>query len=331
MPTRRKDFYQTLGVKKSAPQDEIKKAYRQAAKKYHPDKNTGNAAAEKKFKELSEAYSVLSDKKKRAEYDQCSSSQFDGSSFRNYRNSRGSSAEQFDFSDVFNDVFAENAFNNFSSFSQQGGFQQPSRNKPQRGEDLQLDIRVPFLDAIRGCKRTISYQAKRKCTLCNGTGKSRGRLCGGCRGIKVSASTVTLNVTIPEGVDDDSKIRLKKQGNAGINGGIDGDIILQIYVEKHPELRRKGDDIHLDLTISYFQAVMGDKVDVKTLDGSSTVTIPKGTHGGQKLRLRGLGAKNMKTQAKGDIIVSIRIGIPSVLSSDEMKVVESNKELFNKK
>ncbi|MBF0274495.1 MAG: DnaJ domain-containing protein [Nitrospinae bacterium] len=310
MTTQTKDYYKTLGVRKDATQDEIKKVYREAAKKYHPDKNTGNSYAEKKFKEISEAYAVIGDKKKRSEYDTFGSMGFGSSNVR-WSSSDSNGFGGFDFNDIFKSFNSERPFDERSGRSSNARYERP-RHNPEIQEDIQVSVEVTFLEAARGCKKEVSFKALRK------------------NGRSLLSEPVRLNVAIPEGVENHSKIRVRGQGNDSSDGRMRSDLIATILIRPHPNFRREGLNILQNVTISYYQAVMGDKIEVMTLDGTTTMIIPKGTNGGQKLRLKSKGIRALKTTYEGDMIVTVKIAVPKFLTDDELQIIESNKSLFQK-
>jgi molecular chaperone DnaJ len=358
-----KDYYQTLGVNRSASVVEIKKAYRKLARKYHPDLNPGDKTAEAKFKEIQEAYSVLSDPKKKKQYDQYGfvgdvppggpqggrySSGFEGFDFSNF----GTSS----FRDFFENIF-------------QGGTAAPQQ-RPTKGEDLLYTMRINFMDAIHGLKTRIqltrmlgcskcqgngyiSSQGQHACPACKGTGQSnmqRGFMkfatpcpaCGGsgrtpgtpcpvCHGAGTEQKTQHISVRIPAGVNTGSKVRIPGKGNSGRMGGPSGDLFITIEVESHPLFKRERANIFIKIPITVPEATLGDKIEVPTLHGKTTIKIPPGTKSGQKFRLRGKGAPLPGKKALGDQFVEVSIVPPSFqdqrireLMNELKKVDETN-------
>lgn len=350
-----RDYYQVLGVDKKASAVDIKKAYRKLARKYHPDLNPGDKTAEAKFKEIQEAYSVLSDSKKRAQYDQFGfvgdvppggpqqqayTSGFEGFDFSRF----GSSP----FQDVFSNIF---------------GTRTQAARRPQRGEDLHYTMKVGFQDAIEGVKtrikltRMVSCSTCRgrgfvgsggqsvcptcggsghtsmqrgfmkfasPCPTCGGTGNSPGTECSACHGSGLVQKSDLISVRIPAGVDTGSKVRISGKGNAGRNGGPVGDLFITIEVDSHPFFKRKGKNIYVKVPVTVPEATLGAKIDVPTLYGKATIRIPPGTKSGQKFRLRDKGAPVPGKRIKGDQYVEVSIVPPPF---DDEKIRELMKEL----
>ena len=304
-----KDYYETLGVDKNASAEEIKKAYRQLAKKYHPDMNKDDENAAQKFKEVNEAYQVLSDESKRAQYDQFGSAAFDGSA--------GAGAGGFDFSgfggfgDIFDTIF--------------GGGRAAPRNGPKRGNDVEASITITFEEAAFGCKKEITVTRREKCDECNGSGAAPGSsvktcpTCGGtgqvrreqrtmmgsfmnvstcttcngegtikehpcekCRGTGRVGRSRTISVNIPAGIDNGQILTMSGQGDAGTKGGPAGDLMVYITVKPHKIFQRDGADLHMNMPISFAQAALGCELEVPTLDGKVRYTIPAGTQTDRK-------------------------------------------------
>ncbi len=352
-----KDYYKILGVERKASSTEIKKAYRKLARKYHPDLNPGDKAAEAKFKEIQEAYSVLSDQKKRSQYDQFGfvgegpppgagqrpySSGFEGFNFSDY----GSST----FSDFFESIFG-------------GGARPSTEVGPERGEDLHYSMKIGFEDAIKGIQTRIrltrlvsciacqgrghvstSGQAvchacggtgrahlqrgfmkfQTGCPQCQGTGVIRGQACRACGSQGVVQKTELINVKIPAGVDTGSRVRVPGRGNAARMGGPQGDLYISIEVAPHPLFRREGANVYLKVPITVPEATLGAKIEVPTLDGRATIRIPPGTKSGQKFRMKEKGAPVAGRRARGDEIVEVSIVPPP---ADDQRIRELMKEL----
>ncbi|MCU0237568.1 MAG: molecular chaperone DnaJ [Acidobacteria bacterium] len=356
-----KDYYEILGVSKSAGINEIKKAYRKLARKYHPDLNPGDKTAEQKFKEINEAHETLKDPEKKKQYDLYGSL---GANAGPGPGSRGSgNFEGFDFStsgnSPFGDIF-ETIFGNMGEPRAQGG---QRRRKPERGEDLLYSMNLNFMDAANGIETAIQVSHRQACTACKGKGidagskqsacptcGGRGRVqkqsgfmkfgsicpnCGGsgvlpgapcraCGGDGRVETTSRLRVRIPAGVDNDSKVRIAGKGNAGRDGGPEGDLIIAIHVSPHKVFRRSGHDLEMSLPVTYVEAALGAKIEIPTLEGSALFKVPPGTSSGQKLRLKGKGIVNPKTRENGDLYVEIRIIPPS---TKDLKVRELLKEI----
>jgi molecular chaperone DnaJ len=351
-----KDFYGILGVSKTASLPEIKKAYRKLARKYHPDLNPGDKAAETKFKEIQEAYSVLSDPKKKGQYDQFG---FVGDRppGGGYQQAYSSGFEGFDFSGFgsssFRDFF-ENIF---------GGTQPQTQQQTERGEDLHYTMRVSFMDAIHGIKTRIklthmvlcsncqgngfissdgqqacstckgSGQATMQrgamrfatpCPSCRGTGSTPGTECPACHGSGQIQKTELISVRIPAGVNNGSKVRIPGKGNSGRRGGPSGNLFISIETDPHPLFKREGANIRVKIPITVPEATLGDKIEVPTLYGKTTIRIPPGTKSGQKFRLRDKGAPFIGKKAKGDQVVEVTIVTPSF---EDQRIRELMKEL----
>lgn len=351
-----KDYYQILGVARRATLAEIKKTYRKLARKYHPDLNPGDKTAEAKFKEIQEAYSVLSDSKKRSQYDQFG--------FVGDRPPGGtgpgaysSGFEGFDFSDFgtssFRDIF-ENLFGTTARRAQPG---------VERGEDLLYRMKVSFLDAINGLKTRIKltrmgpcstcqglgYVQKggqrvcsvcggtgrintqrgfmrfsSTCTACGGTGRTPGQECPTCSGQGLVPNIETISVRIPGGVDSGSKVRIPGKGNAGKGGGSTGDLFITIEVDTHSLFKREGQNIYVNIPITVSEATLGAKINVPTLYGTTTIKVPPGTKSGQKFRIRDKGVPLPGKKARGDQFVEVTIVPPSF---NDVRIRELMKEL----
>ncbi|MEE8136992.1 MAG: DnaJ C-terminal domain-containing protein [Thermodesulfobacteriota bacterium] len=312
-----RDYYKILGVSKNASKEDIKKAYRSLARKYHPDLNPDDKMAEEKFKELQEAHEVLSDEEKRKTYDMFGSAEFRPGGQTTWRRAGdpGGSSYQYTYSskdfpgfeDIFKDIFGFRGDPRARRGAGRGAggtfrdiFSYASREKPTKGKDLEYQIEIDFNTAIKGGVRDISI--------------SRQKL--------NNVITEKLSVKIPPGVATGSKIRVQGKGESGGRGD-KGDLYLRIKVKPHPIFKRKQDDIYLELPITYYEAALGKQVDVPTIDGTAKVSIPSGVQNGTKLRLKGKGVQNVKTKARGNQYVEIKIVMP-----DNIK--ESDKELFEK-
>ncbi len=293
-----KDLYQVLGVKRGAGKDEVKKAYRKLARKYHPDLNPGNEKAEKRFKEINEAYEILSDDKKRGQYESFGMGAFNQTGGPG--NQRGFEGFSFDFGqfnqfgqsgrrsgagvqDIFSDLF--------------GGSGARSEPRMQRGPDMIMEMTISLEEAVNGVIRSISY-------------RSQG----------ANTGTETIKVKIPAGVDNGSKVRLRGRGGAGIKGGSAGDLLIELRVKPHPIFRRKGNNLYVDVPVSIAEAILGAKIQVPTIDGMAQVTLPSGTNSGKKLRLRGKGVPSPRG-VKGDQYVEIKIVVPQGLSESQKKAL----------
>lgn len=355
----KRDYYEVLGVEKSATQDEIKRAFRKLAKKYHPDV-CKEENAEEKFKEVQEAYAVLSDENRRKQYDQ-----FGHAAFSNGGASSGGFSgydfSDFDFSDIFDNLFG-------SSFSGGGfsSFSRGSRNRSRQGNDHLMRIKLTFEEAVYGCKKDLdlditedcdscdgkggsgeetcetchgsgtvtqqqntmfgSFLSKSTCPKCNGKGVTYKKTCTKCHGKGKIRKNKTITVTIPSGVDNADRLRLPGKGGAGENGGSNGDLYLEFLVEEHPFYHRDGDDIYLEVPITMSEAVLGCKKEIPTLDGNVRLSISAGTSNGDKQRIKGKGIKNEHARTKGDMYIIINIVTPKKLTKEQKQLFEKLNE-----
>jgi len=345
----KRDYYEVLGVSKSSSADEIKRAYRKLAIKYHPDKNQGDTVAEEKFKEGTEAYEVLSDPKKKQIYDQYG---FAGVEGMNGGQGHDYSSVYRDFEDIFGDFGG--IFDSF--FGGGGGGRRGGRSAKPRGSDLRYNLNIPFTDAVFGTKVQISYNRNVECSSCKGTGAESGggkkmcSTCGGsgqvrrssgffsiasacptcngdgyvidnpcksCRGTGLSQKSQKIKVTIPAGIESGKRINIPGQGNASPNGGITGDLYVYITVSPHKYFERDGADVYCVIPVSMTQAALGADLMVTTLDGKTAkLKIPAGTQNAKVLRLRGEGIPHLHNSGRrGDMYIKIRVTIPTRLSS----------------
>jgi len=319
-----RDYYDVLGVAKTATEDEIKSAYRKLARKYHPDVNPGDKSAEEKFKEINEAYEVLSDADKRKKYDELGPNWKAGQDFRPPPNWEGANVEFGDFGDFFGGGRGASGFSDFFE-SLFGGRRGPRRGAgfAMRGQDVEAEIPLTLEEAHRGVKRTITLQVTETCPDCKGSGVKDAKTCPTCRGAGAIRRPKSLEVTIPAGVRDGSVIRLPGQGEPGSSGAPAGDLFLRVRLQPHRLFNTVGEnDVQIELPVAPWEAALGAKIPVPTLDGPVEMKIPPGSQGGQRLRLRGQGL-NRRGGGRGDEYVKIRIVIPPMLTPKE-------KELFEK-
>lgn len=346
----KRDYYEVLGVKKDASDDEIKSAFRRLAKQYHPDVNKAPDAAEK-FKEAQEAYAVLSDHEKRKQYDQFGHAAFSG----NGAGASGFDFSGFDFSDIFDGIFGSSGFDFFG-----GG---RGKTRATKGRDRLININLTFEEAVFGTKKTITIDSTEMCSECNGKGgkgektcstchgtgtvtseqhtlfgtfmtKTTCSNCGGsgytyestcssCHGSGVKKVRKDLEVKIPAGVDNGNQLRLAGKGEAGSNGGPAGDIYLEFMVKAHPIFQREGNDILVELPITITDAILGAKRDLPTLDGPVKIAIDAGTQSGDKERLRGKGVQDVNTGRRGDMYVIFKVVIPTKLDREQKKLINA--------
>lgn len=354
----KRDYYEVLGVDKSADEATIKKAYRKLAKKYHPDTNPGDKEAEAKFKEASEAYAVLSDADKRRQYDQFGHAAFEGGA---------GGAGGFDFGDmgdIFGDIFGGGDI--FSSFFGGGGSRR-SNNGPRRGADVRVSVRISFAEAVTGTTKQIDVTLKDPCTKCNGTGAKPGTSpetcskCGGkgqvvytqqsilgmvrnvqpcpdcngtgkvvkekcpdCYGTGYISSKKKIEVTIPAGIDNGQCVRIQGKGEPGSNGGQRGDLLVAVMISQDSNFERDGYNIFSDVRISYPKAVLGGEVKVKTVDGEVVYEVKPGTASGTRVRLRGKGMPTLRnSNVRGDHYITLIVDIPTKLTKEQKEALEA--------
>ena len=343
----KRDYYEVLGVSKTASDDEIKKAFRTLAKKYHPDMHPGDKECEEKFKEAQEAYAVLSDAEKRKQYDQFGHAAFDGT---------GGGAGGFDFSgmdmgDIFGDIFGD-------FFG--GGSRRRTNDGPMTGSNLRTSVRITFEEAIFGCEKEIEMVLKDECHTCHGTGAKPGTTpetcpkcggkgkvvftqqsffgtvqnvqtcpdCGGsgkiikdkcpdCRGTGYIASKKKIQVSIPAGIDNGQSVRIREKGEPGINGGPRGDLLVEVVVSRHPTLQRQDMNIYSTAQISFAQAALGGEIRIHTVDGDVLYEVKPGTQTNTRIRLKGKGVPSLRNKSvRGDHYVDLVVQTPTGLSAD---------------
>ncbi|MGM9653861.1 MAG: molecular chaperone DnaJ [Butyricicoccaceae bacterium] len=348
-----RDLYEVLGLQKGASDDEIKKAYRKLAKKYHPDLNPGDKEAEKKMKEVNGAYEVLSDAEKKARYDQYGFAGIDP----NYAGGAGGGGfggfQDFDLGDIFGSMFG-------------GGFggQQTRHNGPRKGENLRITLQLTFEEAVFGCEKSVSVTRNESCKDCGGTGAKKGTSpetcpvcrgsgqvqstqrtpfgvfsssspcqnckgtgkiikepCPSCKGEGRVRKTRTIRVKIPAGIDDGQTISLRGEGNGGTQGGPAGDLYVTVYVKEHKMFKRDGQDIILEMPISFAQAALGATLTVPTVDGKVQYDLPEGTQTGTVFRLRGSGVPSVNGRGRGDQYVKVNVEIPRNLNHEQKELL----------
>ncbi|HZZ64101.1 MAG TPA: J domain-containing protein [Candidatus Baltobacteraceae bacterium] len=326
-----KDYYQVLGVPKTASEKEIKSAYRKLARKYHPDANLDNPKeAEEKFKELQEAYAVLSDPEKRRKYDALGSdwesAARQAEQQRRYRSERAPGTAGFaDFGDLF-ERGTTNGGDGFSDFfdaffSNVGRrTTASSARSPHRGQDLEGSIEITLRDAYEGGAKSISIELEDRCPVCGGTGVKQGDICPNCHGTGTVLSAKTLEVKIPKGVREGQRIRLAKQGGRGIHGGPAGDLLLTVHIKPDEQFEREGDDLYTDVQASVFDLVLGAEAHVPTLTGGITMTIPPRTQNEQLMRVGGKGMPHVNGRGSGDLYVRLVARLPQRLDEHEERL-----------
>ena len=359
----KRDYYEVLGVPKDADDAAIKKAYRQLAKKYHPDINPGDKEAEAKFKEASEAYAVLSDADKRRQYDQFGHAAFDGS---------GGGTGGFDFgnmgdifgSDIFGDIFGD-LFGGSSS-------RRRNNNGPMRGSDVRTNVRITFAESVTGTSKKLDIILKETCNTCHGTGAKPGTSpencskCGGkgqvvytqqslfgmvrnvqpcpdckgtgkivkekcpdCYGSGYVSTKKTIEVTIPAGIDDGQCVRIQGKGEPGINGGPRGDLLVAVMISPDPEFRRDGYNIMSNVRISYPKAVLGGEIKVRTVDGEVIYEVKPGTASGTNVRLKGKGMPTVRNkEVRGDHYITLIVDVPSKLTAEQKEALVNYEKLL---
>ncbi len=353
----KRDYYDILGISKTSSKEEIKKAYRKLALKYHPDKTKGDKKSEEKFKEASEAYHVLSDDKRKANYDQFGHAAFESSGGQGFGN--------FDFGSSFSDIFEDFFGDDFMG----GG--RSSRRSSNRGSDLRYDITINLEEAYRGLEKNIKYTTYKKCADCTGSGAAKGskpiacNYCGGkgkvrsnqgfftiqqtcpqcsgygetiskpcssCSGNGKVQSNENVTVRVPKGVDDGTRIRLSGKGEAGSKGGSNGDLYLFISVENHNIFKRHGENLYFELPVSFADATLGTAIEVPLIDGGrSKIKIPPGTQHGKQLRLRNKGMPILKKSIFGDLYIRIITEVPVSLTRKQKELLEEFKKLEDSK
>ena len=313
----KRDYYEVLGVDKGASEGDIKKAYRKAAMKYHPDKfaNASDAEkkdAEEKFKEINEAYQILSDPQKKQQYDQFGHAAFEAGAGAG---GGGFNANGFDFGDIFGDIFGGGGFGGFEGFS---GFGDSSRRSyAEAGHDLRYNLEITLEEAAKGVEKTIKYKRNGKCEHCHGTG--------------IAKETVEKKINVPAGVDDGQKLKYAGLGEASQSGGPNGDLYIVVRIKSHDIFVRDRENLYCEVPISYSTAVLGGEVEIPTLNGKKTIRVPEGTESGRLLKVKGEGIKSLRGYGQGDIIVKITIETPKKLTDKQKELLQKFEESLNEK
>ena len=355
----KRDYYEVLGINKSASADQIKSAYRKLAVKYHPDKNPDDKTAEEKFKEASEAYHVLSNSERKQSYDN-----FGHAAFENGGRGQGGFSN-FDFSEHFSDIFEDFFGEGF------GGGRRRGRRANYRGSDLRYDLSITLEEAYKGKKQDIKFSTSEKCNTCSGNGSKPGHdagscsMCGGhgqirssqgfftvqqtcpqcsgsgeeitnpcnsCSGQGKKQASKRLSVSIPKGVDDGTRIRLAGKGEAGSRGASNGDLYLFINVYSHDLFKRSDENLFFECPISIADAALGTSIEIPTIDGGKAkIKIPQGTQSGKQFRLKGKGMPYMRGSGNGDLYVQVNTEVPVSLNSEQKELLEKFREIENEK
>jgi molecular chaperone DnaJ len=324
----KKDYYNILGVKRNASEQEIKQAYRRLARKHHPDVNPGDKSAESKFKEVNEAYEVLSDKKNRKKYDRYGdqwqyADQFEQARrqqtpFRDFSPSGGTSSFYFgedDLGSVFDELFRGAGTHTYTR-----------RAQPRRGRDIQSPVEVTLEEAYHGTNRTLSLQTEESCPTCQGSGLIQNVPCATCQGSGAVARMKRLEVKIPPGVKNGSRVRIAGKGQSGYSGAT-GDLYLVVSVKPHRLFERRGDDLHVEVPVPLTVAMLGGEVQVPTLKGKLALKIPAETQNGRAFRLKGQGMPHLGNSSRGDMLAKVNIVLPNKLSAQEKELFKQLSEL----
>ena len=358
----KRDYYETLGVKKGASDDEIKKAYRKLAKEYHPDVNPGDKESEAKFKEINEAYEVLSDEQKKATYDQFGHDAFTGGA-GGPGGGFYSGGAGFDMGDIFESFFGDGAFDMFGGAGRR-------RQGPKRGADVRVNLQIKFEEAVFGVDKELTMDMNESCDTCkgsgakpgtyaetckhcNGTGQERvqqqtmfgamtsvrpcsicrgeGKIvkepCPKCGGTGQARQRKTIQVSIPKGIDSGQTIRIAGKGEPGEKGGPPGDLLMSIYVSPHPYFTRQGTNLYINVPISFAQAALGDEIIVPSMEGEEKYTIKPGTQTGSKITLKGKGVPNVKNnRVVGDLIATLNVVVPKNLTEKQKSILKEFSE-----
>jgi molecular chaperone DnaJ len=362
----KRDYYEVLGVPRDVSAEDMKKAYRKLAVQYHPDKNPGDKTAEERFKEVGEAYDVLSDAEKRAAYDRYGHAAFSGG-----MGGPGAGGGFHDPFDIFREVFGGGGGGIFETFFGGGGGGGRRRTDgPQRGSDLRYGMEITLEEAAQGCEREIEYERLTSCKTCSGSGSASGggkktcRTCGGagqvissrgffqiqqtcpdcsgsgetvadpckaCRGVGRVKQNAVVKVKVPAGIEDGSRLRSSGNGDVGAKGGAAGDLYIVVHIRAHEIFEREGNDLHCDMPLAFATAALGGEITVPTIEGKASVKIPPGTQNGTTLRLRGKGMKILGSNSQGDLYVHVQIAVPSKLNTEQKAKLQEFADLIGER
>jgi len=323
-----KNYYDILGVKRSASEQEIKQAYRRLARKHHPDVNPDDKSAEARFKAINEAYEVLADKEKRQKYDQYGdqwqyADQFAraGGQQAPFGDFGQGGAQSFEFNSDMDSLFG-NLFRGFKTGTSSG-----RRVRPKRGRDLEYSVEVTLEEAYQGTSRVLNLQSQQPCSSCGGTGRIQNLPCSVCRGSGVLPRTQQLEVKIPPGVKDGSRVRVAGKGEPGYIGGSSGDLYLLTSVRPHRQFERKGDNLYVDADVPLSTAILGGEIEVPTPKGKLALKIPPETQNGRSFRLAGQGMPHLGSSSRGDLMARVKVVLPTKLTAEEKKLFEQLKKV----
>ncbi len=326
-----RDYYEVLGVERTAGASEIKKAYRKLARKHHPDINPGNTQAEQRFKEIQEAYAVLSSPEKRKQYDTFGHVDgAGGAGFDPFRQQQAAWGDRGGVRIDFGDLGGGSGYQDLGDIFSElfGGSRAAQRTQARQGANQEVSVEIDFIEAVQGTTVPLPVQRQLGCTQCGSSGRLNSRRCPACHGSGAVISTERLRVKIPEGVDEGNRVRVAGKGAEGRNGGRPGDLFVKVKVRAHQFFKREGDSILTTVPVTFAEAYRGAEIEVGTIHGPVRAKVPAGTDSGRTFRLRGKGVRNMKTRAHGDHLYTITIVVPKVLSPAGQETAKRVAELY---